>query len=110
MAKKEKGGAAGTNTPDGAKILSYVEAVENLHTDLDKERSDYMNACKTIRTDIGQVFKDAKKESGLDKKALKTIIEERALKAKLESVASDLEGESSDAYAAYSAALDKIAA
>lgn len=110
MTKRDQneGGGAISNVPDGAIVLKYVQAVENLRGDLATEKSESMTRCKVIHTDIKQVFKDAKKEARLNKKGLLAILEERALKAKLDAVGADLEGDDSTAHVTYRLALEKL--
>jgi hypothetical protein len=102
-----KGGAI-SNVPDGNVVMKYVQAVENLHGDLATEKSESMIRCKVIHTDIKQVFKDAKKEAGLNKKGLMAVIEERALEAKLAAVGGNLEGDDAAAHATYKLALENL--
>jgi uncharacterized protein (UPF0335 family) len=108
-AKDEEGASAGTNVPDGEKILGFIERVENLEADIASETGEFMARVKVIKGDIKEVLKEAK-ESGLNKKALQAKLKERKHLAKAKEAGDELEGEASDAYAAYSAALDKIAA
>lgn len=112
MAKREKSessGGGGTNVPDGAKILDFVEKVENLHGDLGKLKSEFMLEAKNVHADIKEVYKDAK-TAGFNKKALKGLVKKRALEADIEEIQSDLEGDDNDAYTAYLLALEKVAA
>lgn len=105
-----KNATAGVNIPDGKKVLEFVERVENLQGALATEKSESMIRCKAIHTDIKQVFKDAKKEAGLDKKALKLVLEKRSLEGKLQDLRSDAEPETVDLFDAYNAAIEKVAA
>lgn len=88
---------AASNGFDPEKTKSFVERIENLHGDLDKERSAYMLACKGIRGDIKSVLDEAK-DAGIPKKELKAVVKTRALAKKLEAIRDDLEGEQQDTY------------
>lgn len=99
----------GSNVPNGEQLVSFLERVENLEGDKASARGEFMQQCKVITDDIKEVFKEAK-DAGFRKKALKAQLEKRALTRKLEEVASDLEGDDSDAYAAMELALEKLAA
>jgi uncharacterized protein (UPF0335 family) len=97
----------GSNVPDGAKVLSFVERVESLNGDLGTEKGEFMARCKVIQGDIKEVYKEAK-NAGINKKALKGIVKKRALEADIEDIAADLEGDDSDAYAALQLSLEKL--
>lgn len=103
----EGGPGHGSNVPDGKVVLEFVDRIENLHGDLGKEKSESMTRCKVIHTDIKEVYKDAKK-LGLRKKALKAIIDERSLKAKLDAIPGSLEGDDDTNYAAIKLGLEKL--
>ena len=80
----------GLNGLDPDKVKGFVGRVENLHKDLDKLRSEHMLACKDVRGDIKEVIKEAKGE-GINAKALKAAIEQRALERKAKEVAHGLD-------------------
>src|ERR1051325_4590390 len=94
---EESGAAHGSNVPDGAKVLEFVERIENLDADLASEKGEFMQRCKVIAGDKREVYSEAK-AAGLNKKALKGIVKERRLKREIEDIAADLEGDDSDAY------------
>jgi uncharacterized protein (UPF0335 family) len=99
----------GSNVPDGAKILEFVQRVENLDQELASKKGEFMQECKVIAGDKKEVYSEAK-AAGLNKKALKGIVKQRALQREIEEIASDLEGDDSDAYAAMDLALEKLKA
>ena len=76
-AKPRKGG--GADNPD--LVIEFVGRIENLHADLEKEKSAYMLACKALREDIREVLEEAQ-EKGLPKKPLRAIVKQRALEKK----------------------------
>lgn len=106
----DEGGGGTGNLPDGKKVLEFVERIENLEADLATEKSESMTRCKVIHTDIKQVFKDAKKEAGINKKGLKKVLDKRRLETKLKDLDSDEDAEALDSFHAYCAAIDKVAA
>lgn len=71
-------------------VKEFVGRIENLHADLEKEKSAYMLACKALREDIRAVLEEAQ-EKGLPKKPLKAIVKQRALEKKVAACRDDLD-------------------
>ena len=78
-------------------IQSYVARIENLHGEIGKTKSEMMNACKVLHTDIKQVYIEAKKE-GLNKKSLKALIKERGLLRQAAECSENLEPDEADMF------------
>lgn len=85
-ATPRKGG--GVDNPN--LVTEFVGRIENLHADLEKEKSAYMLACKALREDIKEVLNEAQ-EKGLPKKPLKAIVKQRALEKKVAACRDDLD-------------------
>ena len=85
-AKPRKGG--GADNPN--LVIEFVGRIENLHADLEKEKSAYMLACKALRQDIKEVLEEAQSK-GLPKKPLKAIVKQRALEKKVAACRDDLD-------------------
>ena len=71
-------------------VKEFVGRIENLHADLEKEKSAYMLACKALREDLKEVFEQAQ-DKGLPKRPLKAIIKQRALEKKAQACRDDLD-------------------
>lgn len=82
---------------DPAIAQGFVQRVENLHSNLATEKSEFMTRCKVIHSDIKEVMTEAK-NAGIPKKALKNVVKHRALLNKAEDVRNDLEGEDQDSF------------
>ena len=85
-ATPRKGG--GADNPN--LVIEFVGRIENLHADLEKEKSAYMLACKALREDIRAVLEEAQGK-GLPKKPLKAIVKQRALEKKVAACRDDLD-------------------
>lgn len=103
----DTGPAHGSNVPDGEKVMSFVAKIENLDMDLASEKGKFMAECKLIQGDKKQVYSDAK-AAGINKKALKGVVKQRALEREIKNIGDDLEGDDSDAFAALQLALEKL--
>lgn len=100
--------AAATNGYDPDIVSSLVSRLEALHGDLESERGQYMQRCRTIRDDIKDVLQAAADEDGIPKKALKAIIRERQLLAKIDDLVGGLEAEDSDGFERLKLALGDL--
>ncbi|MCK9994503.1 MAG: hypothetical protein Dbin4_03023 [Alphaproteobacteria bacterium] len=80
----------GGGVSDPVVLIEFVARIENLHADLEKEKSAYMLACKALREDIREVLEEAQ-EKGLPKKPLRAIVKQRALEKKAAACRDDLE-------------------
>jgi uncharacterized protein (UPF0335 family) len=89
-------------------VNSFVARIENLHGEIDSERGKYMAACKGIRAGIKDTLDDAK-DSGIPKRALKSVIKARALERKAAAVRDELEAEDQDAHDLLRQALGDLA-
>ena len=85
-AQPRKGG--GADNPN--LVIEFVGRIENLHADLEKEKSAYMLACKALREDIKEVLDEAQ-QKGLPKRPLRAIVKQRALEKKVAACRDDLE-------------------
>lgn len=85
-AQPRKGG--GADNPN--LVIEFVGRIENLHADLEKEKSAYMLACKALHQDIKGVLEEAQSK-GLPKKPLKAIVKQRALEKKVAACRDDLD-------------------
>lgn len=79
------------NTVEG-KAKVYLERIENVLAELDSERGEYMANCRALRDDIKEIYSEAK-DAGVDKKALKGLVDWRILERKQEKLTADLEAE-----------------
>jgi hypothetical protein len=79
-----------TNGLDHDAATSFVDRIESLNADLDKEKSDYMLRCKPIHEAIRQVLDEAT-EAGIRKKALKVKVKTRQHLRKAAQLESELE-------------------
>jgi len=87
----------GSNGFDPDQIKGLVGRIETLHGDLLTERSEYTTRCKGIREDMRLVFNDAEKH-GVPRKALKAVINARALEKRAEAAREDLEPDVQDTF------------
>ena len=69
---------AATNGFDRDKVKGFVNRINNLKEDLEKERGASMRRCKDIREDIKGVFAEAK-DVNIPVKPLKAVIKAREL-------------------------------
>jgi uncharacterized protein (UPF0335 family) len=93
----------GANTLEG-RAQPYLTRVERLHEQLDKLRSDYMNACKPVREDVREVYAEAK-DHDIPVMALKGLVKFRALERKQNEIAGDMD---LDEQAAYQQLVDAL--
>jgi uncharacterized protein (UPF0335 family) len=80
----------GDNGPDPERLAKYVSEIEEDFAELDGLRSEHMLKCKDVRAHTKAVYKNAKAD-GINPKALKAAIEQRALERKVLAVAADLD-------------------
>lgn len=71
-------------------IQEFVSRIENLHGDIEKEKSEFMLRVKALRGDIKEVLEEAQ-EKGLPKKPLRALIKQRGLERKAQAARDDLE-------------------
>lgn len=96
MARRKKDDAAQPAKSNGYEpkhVRSAVERIENLQDDIASIMSEAMNKCKAVHADIKIVLDEAKKEHGIPKAALKSVLKVRSLERKAEKVRDDLEPE-----------------
>lgn len=68
------------NSVEG-KSAPYLQRVENVLTELDRMKGEYMAACKAKRDDIKEIYKEAK-DDDVPVKALKGLVKYRELARK----------------------------
>jgi uncharacterized protein (UPF0335 family) len=95
------------NTFAPEEVEKAVNRIENLGGELDTEKSEYMLRCKDIRSDMKDVYDEAK-EQGITKSVLKAKIKERALRKKVANCRNNLEAEQIDMFDQVSSALKDI--
>jgi hypothetical protein len=78
------------NGLDPQLTTGFMDRILNLYGSLDGERSDYMNACKSIRSDMAEVYKEADNK-GIPKRGLKAAVKRRLLEHKIENIRADME-------------------
>lgn len=78
-------------------VTGFVERIENVFGDINKERSESMHRCKTMRADIDEIYKEAK-GAGIPKKALKAVVKKRGLIADIDDCGSNLEDDDASAF------------
>jgi predicted KAP-like P-loop ATPase len=100
--------AVAINGYDPDVVSNIVSKLEGLHDELASERGEYMQRCRVIRGNIADVLQAAKDEDGISKKALKLVIKERQLEAKLADLRDDLEPDDGAAYQHLVAALGEF--
>lgn len=89
MAKKAQEVA---NTPDNEDVETVVLNVEALHGRLATLKGEYMKSCRTVREEIANEYSTAS-DRGIRKVHIKSIIKERELARKIESLKADLEAD-----------------
>jgi hypothetical protein len=97
-ARRQNGEGEGTDnvTPirsnglDPAVTTALLDRILNLYGSLDGERSDYMNACKIIRSDMAEIYKEADNK-GVPKRGLKAAVKRRLLEHKIDNIRADME-------------------
>jgi uncharacterized protein (UPF0335 family) len=94
---------------DSAKVQSYTDRIESLHADIASIMSAAMNECKSVHGDIKLVYDEAKAEAGIPKKALKKVIQVRALERKAEQKREELEGDDLETFDQIRHALGDLA-
>lgn len=93
---------------DPAIVGSFVSRYENLNGDLASRKSEFMNDCKVVHGDIKELLAEAK-GAGIPKKALKSLVKQRALEGKIEDIRNDLEGGDQESFDQLSLAMGKFA-
>ena len=76
---------------------TYVNRIENLMDDLEKEKSEFMHRAKAIRTDIKLVLAEAS-DAGIPKKELRAVIKTRKLESRIEKLRDELEPDEIETY------------
>lgn len=94
---------------DAEKTQGFVDRIENLHADIATIMSKALNACRAVHGDIKIVYQEAKDEAGIPKKALKKVVQARALEQKARAVREDLEAEDQDDFDRIRQALGDLA-
>ncbi|UYO50305.1 DUF2312 domain-containing protein [Rhodopseudomonas palustris] len=82
--------AKASNEYDPELVKQLVGKIEGYHADLRSEHGSYMQACQSIRQDIGNVYEEAKAR-GIPKKHLKLMVQTRQKIAAARSAIEDLE-------------------
>lgn len=80
------------NAPSPEVIRDAVSEIEGFNNDLEAERMEYMGRCKGIRESIKSA-KQRAKNAGIDVRALMTMVEQRKLEKRIESIRFDLDGD-----------------
>lgn len=91
------GEARGANHFNPEEVEKVVNRIEVLKKELETEKSEYMLRCKDIRSDVKDIYDEAK-DKGIGKPALKAKIKERELRKKVTNCRSDLEAEQIDMF------------
>jgi uncharacterized protein (UPF0335 family) len=86
-----------TNGYDEARVKAFVAEIEDEFDKLESEKGSYMVAAKAIRARIKDVYQTAN-SMGIDKAALKAVINRRLLERKIAMGRDDLEVDSRDKY------------
>ncbi len=73
----------------------FVLRIESINQTLEEEKGEYMARCKVMREDIKEVLDEAK-ESGLAKKAVKSVVAARDLERRAEAARAALDPEQQD--------------
>jgi uncharacterized protein (UPF0335 family) len=89
-------------------VKSYVARIEECKGEIERKHMAYMGEIKEIRSDIADIFTEAK-DNGLPRKALKLVIKTREKQAELEAIREDLEGDELDQYDLLRHALGDLA-
>jgi uncharacterized protein (UPF0335 family) len=81
-----------------AKIAEpFLARIENVHADLDSLRGEYMQRCQARREDIKQIYTEAA-DKGVNRRALKGVVQARALQRKIDSIDDGFEPDEATAY------------
>jgi uncharacterized protein (UPF0335 family) len=86
-----------TNGYDEDRVKAFVSEIEDEFEKLESEKGTYMAAAKAIRARIKDVYQTAN-SMGIDKTALKAVINRRVLERKIAMGRDDLEADSRDKY------------
>ena|SRR5215467_10686723 len=86
-----------TNGLNKAAAKTYVDKIEGFFNDMLSERGSYMARCRSIRESIKNVYDDAK-SAGIRRSALKAVIDERRLEAKILALREKLEEDDAENY------------
>jgi len=81
----------------GAIAQPLVTRIENVHTDLESLKGEYMQRCGALREDIKQICIDAKAK-GVNPRALRGIVKARALQRKIDGIDDDFDIDEAAAY------------
>lgn len=94
------------NSMEG-KAENYLRRIENLHDDLDSRKGEYMAACKEIRSDIREIFVEAK-DNGVPVKALKGVVRFRQLEKKQREIDAGFDIDEASGYGTLVEALGEL--
>lgn len=79
------------------KSKPFLDRIENLFRDLESERGTYMAKCKEVRSDIAEVYTEAK-DAGVPVKSLRSLVRYRELERKQQAIGDGLDIDESAAY------------
>ena len=92
MAKKAR---PGNNGLDPQKVETFVKEIEEIDGDIARLTSEHMNRCKSKRGDR-KVIIDAAGDAGINKKALKDAVAQRALERRARKIPDGLDPEAQE--------------
>jgi uncharacterized protein (UPF0335 family) len=101
-----KPGHNGKFKPDDAK--TFVTRIENLHADLEAEKSAYMLRCKSIREDIAEVYGEAV-DKNVPKKELRKVVKARELERRAKEQRDQLDADQQETFDQIRFALGDLA-
>jgi uncharacterized protein (UPF0335 family) len=82
--------AATTNDFDPEVVQEVLGKIDGYHKELESKHSTYMLACRSVRENIGNVYKEAKAR-GIPTKELRSLVKIRVNEVKNRKIYSDLE-------------------
>jgi uncharacterized protein (UPF0335 family) len=80
----------GRNRANSDEMAAYINRLEELDSELMREKTAYMERARRIQENKKQVLDEAK-DAGLSKKAVKAVVKVRELERKAEAAREDLE-------------------
>lgn len=83
---------------------AYLERIENVLDELESEKGKYMERAKEMRSDITEIYTEAK-DNGIVVRALKAVVKERQLQKKIAAIADGLDIDEASQYRQLSDAL-----
>jgi uncharacterized protein (UPF0335 family) len=86
-----------SNALDADKVRRYVGTIEEYERDLESKKGAYMAECKSVRSDISDIYVEAKAQ-GVPMKELKRVVKTRVLERRTKKLRDDLDSDGQENY------------